>query len=85
MTDDRQLVIEMLRQARERRDVAQVSGVRGIDLKLLRVEQRVTGAALARAAGWSRSRVVAIEATDMPTARSVTRYLDALRDAADAR
>lgn len=52
--------------------------VRGIDLRLLRLTARVSAAAVAREAGWSRQRVSAIEASDIPTSRTRRRYLDAL-------
>lgn len=58
---------------------------RGIDLRLLRLERRVTAASVARAAGWSRSRVSAIEQTDLPTGRARRRYLAALDVAAAER
>jgi hypothetical protein len=56
----------------------------GPDLRLRRVARRVRLSAVARCGGWSRQRVTAIEASALPTRRSVERYLDALdRAAAD--
>ncbi len=52
--------------------------VHGIDLRLMRTARRVTGAAVARAAGWPAQRVSLIEAYDRPSARSIRRYLAAL-------
>jgi transcriptional regulator with XRE-family HTH domain len=59
--------------------------LRGIDLRLRRLERRVTAAAVARAAGWSRSRVSNIEQTDLPTSRARQRYLAGLERAAAER
>ncbi len=56
--------------------------VRGIELRLLRLERRVTASAVGRAAGWSRQRVGAIEASDLPTRRAAGRYMQALQAAA---
>lgn len=50
----------------------------GMDLRLERVRRRATVTAVALAAGLSRQRITAIEATAWPTARAATRYLAAL-------
>lgn len=59
--------------------------VRGIDLKLLRVARRVPAVEVARAAGWSRQRVGAIEAADRPGRRATARYFAALERASGER
>jgi hypothetical protein len=56
-----------------------------MDLRLMRVRARLTVGQVAQAAGWSRSRGSAIEATEYPTRRAVSRYLDALQAAATER
>lgn len=50
----------------------------GMDLRLERVRRRATVTAVALAAGLSRQRITAIEATAWPTAQAATRYLAAL-------
>ena len=57
----------------------------GMDLRLLRTSHRLTVSAVASAAGWSRSRGSAIEATERPTRRAIARYLVAIQAAAEAR
>ena len=57
----------------------------GMDLRVARVRARVRLVAVAREAGWSRQRVGAIEASDIPTSRTRRRYLDALARAAAER
>ena len=56
-----------------------------MDLRLLRTTRRLTVAAIARQAGWSRQRVSAIEASDRPTAAARDRYYLALAAAAAER
>ena len=57
----------------------------GLDLRLLRTSHRLTVTAVANAAGWSRQRGSAIEATERPTRRAIARYLAAIEAAAEAR
>ncbi len=63
-----------------------VTPVTGNDLRMLRLARAgVSAAAVAREAGWSRSRVSAIECTQRPTRRAAIRYLAALERADAAR
>jgi len=55
----------------------------GLGLKLIRTARRLTVAAVAREAGWSRQRVSAIEASARPTARAMDRYMAAVRAASE--
>jgi hypothetical protein len=57
----------------------------GSDLRLRRIVRRVRLSAVARCGAWSRQRVTAIEASALPTRRSIERYLDALDRAAAER
>jgi transcriptional regulator with XRE-family HTH domain len=52
--------------------------VRGIALKLARVERRVSQGELARAAGWSRQSVSRLEQRDLVPNTLATRFLAAL-------
>ena len=65
--------------------VTTLAPITGNDLRILRLSRRVTAAAVGRAAGWSRSRVSAIEAVDRPPGRTVQRYLQALYTATGER
>lgn len=61
------------------------SDITGIELRILRTKYRLTVSATAKAGGWSRQRVSAIEATDRPSRGAVDRYLAAIRAAIAAR
>lgn len=59
--------------------------IRGIDLRIARTARRLSATAVARAGGWTRTRVSNIEASDRPTGAAVARYLAALDAATRAR